>query len=94
MAEFEPASHCYSNFITYPDLTDDVKHTVLLINADPDTVQQLAQWCQTADHDFNVYIHNDNMQNDDWVQAVHERADQVINQDHMQYFINYRSDAK
>jgi hypothetical protein len=78
MGEFTEATTVYSNFVTPPDIVTDPKHTVLLVDVDQVTVQKIAMFCQTADAEFNVYMYNTEMGDDNWFFKVTALADAII----------------
>ena len=78
MSEFQDAVEIYSNFITPPDFTDDDKHTVILIDVAQEDVQRIAEWVQTAEKEYNVYIFDSTMADGDWLLKALDRAEACI----------------
>jgi hypothetical protein len=68
----------YSNFITPPDFVDEVKHTVVMVNATEGDIQALGMFCKTAVAYFNIYFYNHAMNNPAWFDQVLTRADAVV----------------
>lgn len=68
----------YSNFVTPPDFVRNRHHTVLMIDVDSFTVQQLALWCKSSQNAYNVYLYEHTMNNDAWLGKIVERADAII----------------
>ena len=69
----------YSNFITPPDVINEEKHNVLLIDAGEEQVQTIAEWCQQANSEFNVYVAEASMLPAvDWLKQVVQTADAII----------------
>ena len=57
----------YSNFITPPDIVDDDKHSILLIDVAQDDVLKIAAWCSQSTKEYNVYLYNCEMNDKDWL---------------------------
>jgi hypothetical protein len=74
----KPSKRSYSNFVTPPDFVRNRHHTVLLVDVDSFTVQQLALWCKTSQNAYNVYLYECTMTEPDWFKKVVERADAII----------------
>lgn len=78
MSEFQEAVNQYSNFITPPDFVEDEKHTVVLIDVDKQDIQNIAEWAQTAEQAYNIYIFDHSMDNADWLLQTLDRAQACI----------------
>lgn len=78
MDNFQEATVSYTNFITPPDFVDEQKHTVVLIDATEDTIQELANFCAASSTEFNVYIYNYTMHNPEWLKEAIDRASAII----------------
>lgn len=74
----------YSNFVTPPDFVDELKHTVLMVNADESDIQALAIFCKNAVAYFNIYFYNYTMNDPVWFKQALARADAVV--------VNYSAD--
>lgn len=68
----------YSNFITPPDFVNEKKHTVFIMDADWNEVENIALWCQNVDTYFNVYLYEDIMCEEEWAVKAVELADAII----------------
>ena len=68
----------YSNFITPPDVINESKHNVLVIDATLDEVQQLGLFCTNSPINFNIYLYNYTMNNLDWMALAGDRAHAII----------------
>jgi cellulose biosynthesis protein BcsQ len=76
--KFKEAVTVYTNFITPPDFVDEQKHSVLLIDADAQTIVSLSEWCQRANSEYNVYLYHHNVDNQDWLDKVVQLVDVII----------------
>lgn len=68
----------YSNFITPPDVVNESKINILVIDATPEDIGMLANFCQTADTFYNVYLYSKDMENLDWLALAGDRAHAII----------------
>jgi hypothetical protein len=68
----------YSNFITPPDFTRDVKHSVLVIDIESDHLTGLALFCKQASCSFNVYLYESRLPNMDWFNSVRNNVDAIV----------------
>ena len=67
-----------TNFITPPDVVDDERHSVLIVDADPTDIESLALVCANHNHAFNVYLYNHGMQDLEWLVSIASKVDTVI----------------
>ena len=72
------SSNEYSNFVTPPDTVTDIKHTVLVVNAEQADITALAMFCKASAVYFNIYFYNTHMQDTEWFERVLAMADAVI----------------
>ena len=68
----------HSNFVTPPDFVDNDLPTVFLIDASWDDVENLALFCQTSKHCYNVYLYNDIMFDEEWFEEAARRSQTII----------------
>ena len=78
MSEFTDAVEVYTNFITPPDFVTNGNHTVVLIDATEQQIDQLAEFCRTAINSYNVYIYRNGMNDIDWLKSAMSQADAFI----------------
>ncbi len=78
MSEFADAIEVYTNFITPPDFVANDNHTVVLIDATEQQVNQLAEFCRTAINSYNVYVYRNGMNDIDWLKSAMTQADAFI----------------
>ena len=78
MSEFADAVEVYTNFITPPDFVTNGNHTVVLIDATEQQIDQLAEFCRTAINSYNVYIYRNGMNDIDWLKSAMSQADTFI----------------
>lgn len=71
----------YSNFITPPDIVDEVKPNIIVINADEKEVELLVLFAQHSDKYYNIYLYQDSMQDTKWLDTVVQKCDAVIMND-------------
>jgi hypothetical protein len=68
----------HSNFITPPDFVTEDKHTVVIVNAAWEDVELVAKCCKTSDHEFNVYLYSEEMDNIAWLTKITSLANAII----------------
>lgn len=68
----------YSNIITPPDFVTEQKHTVVLIDAEKNEIEQLASLCRQIDAEFNIYLYIASMDDQKWLSTAINLADTVI----------------
>lgn len=64
----------HSNLITTPDFSTDEFPNVLIVDASPNEIEDIAYWCRTAPMSLNVYIYNTDMNDETWL----ERAESIV----------------
>ena len=74
----QESKHEYSNFVTPPDFVQEAKHSVLLIDATQDEVQNLAYFCKTVPVYFNIYLFHTGMADTEWLAEVRDQVDAVV----------------
>ena len=67
----------HSNFITPPDSID----TILIIDASQEQIQEVANYVQTCDTSYNIYLYSNDMNDLDWINVVAAKADVEAPQD-------------
>lgn len=68
----------HSNFVTPPDFVNDPLVNVLVIDADWIDVENIAYWCKTAPVCYNIYVYNDTMNNNEWLEQAIPRCDYIV----------------
>ena len=68
----------HSHIITPPDFVDDELPTVTVIDASWDDIENIALWLQSTDARYNVYVYNDIMFEDEWLDQAVERSHVII----------------
>lgn len=56
-----------SRFITYPSRVDKLHHTVLLIDADLEEVEVLANFCTISKRDYDIYLYKGSSGDLEWL---------------------------
>ena len=78
LSEFSDAVEVYTNFITPPDFVTNDNHTVVVIDATDQQLDQLAEFCRTANVSYNVYIYCNGMNETDWLNTALSEADAFV----------------
>jgi MarR-like DNA-binding transcriptional regulator SgrR of sgrS sRNA len=64
----------HSNFVTPPDYVE----TVLILNAPEEQIRVLAEMVQHRDCAYNVYFYHNEMNNQEWLDRIKQKADIVL----------------
>jgi chlorite dismutase len=65
----------YSNFISPPDfVSGNENHRVLIIDAEKETIADLALICKSAGSDFDIYVYDTDMDDLGWLQEAFNRS--------------------
>ena len=78
LGQFADAEEVYTSFITPPDFVHNDNHTVVLIDATDQQVNDLAEFCRTASISYNVYIYRNGMNDIHWLNSALALADAFI----------------
>lgn len=65
-----------SRFITYPSRVEKVNHTVLLIDADLEEVEVLANFCTQSKRNYDIYLYKGSTGDLEWL--AHLTADHTF----------------
>ena len=69
----------YSNFISPPDFVDYTEnHRILIVDAEKETIADLALMCKSAGSDFDVYVYDVRMDDLKWLEEAFNRSNVVI----------------
>ena len=68
----------YSNFITPPDFVNEDKHTVTIIDASLEEVEQLCKIAENGFEDYNLYLYRSEMNDLEWLHLAIKNSDSII----------------
>lgn len=68
----------YSNIITPPDFSPDNLYSVLLVDPTWDEVNTLAIFLKTADKAYNIYVYQNEMNNEAWLLEAFTKVDVAV----------------
>jgi hypothetical protein len=81
-----------SRFITYPDTVEPIgNHTVVLVDADVDDVERIGLFLKSSVRDFDVYLYKGEQHDLEWLNYIHNQADQIILNDASQVTVSHDS---
>lgn len=78
MEPFANSNSSYTNILTPPDVSYDDNHTVVLIDASAQQIDDLAQWCGSSQKSYNIYLYRSDMNNLPWLESACGGADAIL----------------
>jgi hypothetical protein len=68
-----------SRFITYPSTVEKSNnHTVVLIDADTDDVENLVLFCQNSIKNYDVYLYRHDLHDLEWLAHITDNCDMAL----------------
>lgn len=68
-----------SRFITYPStVAKSNNHTVVLVDADVNDVEDIGFFCKTSNKDYDIYLYKSDVDDLQWLGHVSQLADHVL----------------
>jgi hypothetical protein len=67
-----------TRYITYPTTVEKVRHTVLIIDPNPEDFVFLTEFLQNTSMDFDVYIYDGNSYDLEWLNHVSKSCDDIL----------------
>ena len=68
-----------TRFITYPDIVDkESNHTVTIIDATVNEIEDLAFFCKVCEKDYDVYLYREDIDDLNWLGQITVNSDKIL----------------
>jgi len=68
-----------TRFITYPDIVDkESNHTVTIIDATVNEIEDLAFFCKVCEKDYDVYLYKQDLDDLNWLGQIAINSDKIL----------------